>query len=121
MSILAFIVGILSALIGCVIGIIPGRLFTADRYSDVDPQRPPPPGNLIFDIVASSGMALGTGVAVMLSNRLMSSHYQGSAIYVGGFIGLFVLVRLSVNRFRSLLVAAVVFGLVVGGLAKLGW
>jgi hypothetical protein len=121
MSMLAFIVGVLSALVGCVLGMIPGRLLTGDRYSDIDPHRPPPPTNLVFDIIAASGMALGAGFAVMLSNRLMSSHYQGSAIYVGGFAGLFILVKCSVNRFRSVLVASVVFCLVVGSLAKLGW
>jgi cytochrome c biogenesis protein CcdA len=121
MPFLAFVAGVLSALFGCIVGIIPGRLFTADRYSDMDARRPPPPVSLVYDIVASSSMGLGTGVAVMLLNRLMSSHYQGSAIYVGGFVGLFFLVKCSLNRFRSLLVAALVFGLVVGCLDRLGW
>lgn len=120
MSILAFIVGILSALVGCVLGIIPSRLFTRDRYSDINPQQPPPPANLAFDIIAPSCMGLGTGVAVMLSNRLMSSHYQGSAIYIGGFVGLFILMKCSVNRFRAILISAVVFGFTVGLLEKLG-
>jgi hypothetical protein len=121
MSILAFIVGVLSALIGCVIGKLPGRLFSGDRYSDVDPRRPPPPINLVYDIVASSGMGLGTGIAVMLSIRLMSSHYQGSGIYVGGVLGMFLLVKFSVNKFRSILIASVVFALTAGLLEKLGW
>ena len=100
---------------------IPSRLLTRDRYSDINPQQSPPPTNLVFDIIASSCMSLGTGVAVMLSNRLMLSHYQGSAIYIGGFVGLFILIKCSVNRFRSVVVASAVFGLTVGLLEKLGW
>jgi hypothetical protein len=66
-------------------------------------------------------MGLGTGIAVMLSIRLMSSHYQGSGIYVGGVLGMFLLVKFSVNKFRSILIASVVFALTAGLLEKLGW
>jgi hypothetical protein len=130
--ILAFIVGGISGFIGCVVGILPLRIFNSPRFMTMianhsarvgDGRRAARQVGLLSDMIGSVGMGLGAGVAVALAKGFLSSHYEGIAVYVGGFLVMLLLVRaqMCVGVFRSLLVASAIFGLVVGGWEMLGW
>lgn len=130
--ILAFIAGGISGFIGCVVGILPLRIFNSPRFMTIignhsakigDGRRAATQVGLLYDMVGSVGMGLGTGVAVALASGFLSSHYGGTAPYVGGFLVMLILVRAQMFRgaFRSLLVASAMFGLVVGVWGRLGW